>query len=256
MTWVKMSDDFFQRPDVQLLSSDAICLLLAAIAHSNRWLLDGKLTGHDIRLATPSMSPKKRQSALKNLIGVGACTRPKDRDDGLIISWLLDDQPSAAEIAQIRNAAKIRQKRRRLKISEAECHGVTSGVTSDATNSVSHDTPTRPDPSRPYPVQNTDASPLSRSTSLDRACDLVSDHSDRQRRYMSAFLDDWTNRYGAERALAAFEATIGAVKERLARGKVTGQPGAYLGSALTAMSDTLVSGVDLGDRRVDYDEIF
>jgi hypothetical protein len=255
MTWVLTSDDFWMRPENRELPLDAICVLLSAVAHSNKWLRDGRIPVGEYIQSAPKMSRKKIKTALELLAKAKKIRWDNDSKNLFYLIDLIDDQPTSEEIIKRRKTAKLRQKRFREKLASDECNGVTNGVSHGVSNgvshAVSHATP------NPYPNPNpnpertdTDASPRW-ATSLGHALLVAGDGSPRERKYLEAIRTEWTELFGEERALEAFDTTISRVESQIERGKIRKDKAAYLGSALRSARDELTSGVELPETVVD-----
>jgi hypothetical protein len=149
MTWVKISDTALDEPFLLDLPRGAVLLHIEALAYSNRYAVDGAIHRAALRKLTTEPDPDVAAAALVSA-GLWGATR-----EGWQIRWLLNDQPSSAEIQAGRELARMRQERRRRhnKGDHAICDPDRCRVlTRDGKRDSTRDgrpPPTRPDPPRP-----------------------------------------------------------------------------------------------------------
>ncbi len=155
MTWTKLGDDFTDDPALLALPRSVRLVHIEAMVWSNRHGTDGSVPAHALRRVTDDPDP---DAAAEHLVARG---KWRTVEGGWEIVGFLDDQPAAEDVQRTKELARARQ--RRLRQHRNGDHSlcdpqyckalsrVTQRVTSRVTNGVSHDTPTRPDPTRPGP---------------------------------------------------------------------------------------------------------
>jgi len=135
MPWARFEDSFPSHRKIVRLSDATFRVHVQAIIWCSRYANDGELTRRELRdVAKPI---KSWGLIVKVLVREGLW---EEVDGGWKIHDYLDYQPSAAQVASDRAAARERQRRYR-----ANGHAVTNGVTKDLVTRESHD----PDPTRP-----------------------------------------------------------------------------------------------------------
>lgn len=150
MTWTRISDTFLDDPDLLTLSRSARLLLVEGRVWSNRHGTDGRIP----KRIVPRISDAE-PGAVTELAAAGLWV---DEDAAWTDPHFLDDQLSAAEIAQRREATAARQRRwreRQSATTEEPPSRVTSRVTDDVSNAVSNAAPSLPIPSLPIPLEDT-----------------------------------------------------------------------------------------------------
>ncbi len=135
LAWVKLDDSHQDHPKLAPLSDRAYRLWVRAIAHSNRYRLNGVLTASQLRqIRVPIRARMKHET---ELIRSGLW---RETDGGIAIHDVEDYQPSAAK------SADISQKRSDAGKKGAAARWGSDGKLLSAENAP---VPTRPDPSRP-----------------------------------------------------------------------------------------------------------
>lgn len=95
MTWLKLSDDFTDRPAVWRLSHGAFRLHVSGLNYANRMLLEGVVPGPRV----PALIPHYRPAYLDELLAGGTWTR--EGDDFRILDSA-DDQLTRADVLALR----------------------------------------------------------------------------------------------------------------------------------------------------------
>ena len=159
MTWLRFTDNVTERPAWEGLGTDAFMLHVAALGYSNRQLTEGRLSASVVQrllwIASPLVTAAR-------LVDAGAW---EGDGDTFLIVWDLDDQLTADEVQQQKDAQKVRAKRRRAHLrgdhttcQSAYCKFAGQSLLRDASRDESrdesrdasrHPNPTRPDPTRP-----------------------------------------------------------------------------------------------------------
>lgn len=155
MTWTKLSDHLMDELDGLGLSRSARLLHVEALVYCNRLNTDGRLLERHLRRLTDATGDE-----VDELVSANVWTELED-DDGWQLDW--GDQLSAEEVAQRRESARMRQRKRRQHLAgdHSECLPrycpVTRDITRDSRPKSQRESrspvPTRPDPSRPAPKE-------------------------------------------------------------------------------------------------------
>ena len=162
MTWYRVDDGFSTHAKVDALAGDqphaVACWTLLGSA-SMRDLTDGIVTRAALRRTLALWSERDRTRAVEALVRVGLWLVDTSPEAGPGGGWRFHDwhlyQPSRAEVEAQREKQRERQRRHRAAMSSRDAStgdasrdgAVTRDNRSD--NTVSHTTPTRPDPTRP-----------------------------------------------------------------------------------------------------------
>jgi len=134
MAWARFDDEFDDDPELDLIGPVAACLFVCSVTWSNRNLTDGFV-------------PRARASKLTGgtPAAIAALVRYRwwmEAEDGFQIRSYLKYNPSAVQVAETRESANERQRRRRvgrrLKDGGADdgCHGVNHGVSHAGSHGV------------------------------------------------------------------------------------------------------------------------
>ena len=149
MTWVKLDDDFPDRPAVAALGDGAFRLHVSGLAYVNRLLTDGLVPLTQAARLTPNYDPAHLAELLAG--GVWAVA-----DGGYRVVDSMDDQPASDKVLATRKANRERQRRwseaqnkkRRAAGGKAN---MPNAVNNALANGVRPNAPNgRPDPSPPY----------------------------------------------------------------------------------------------------------
>jgi len=149
--WVKIPEDWTGDDRVERLGADAAMLHLSALGHSARYLHDGMVSKSALRKLWPA---EELDAALAKLVELEFW---EDRGDSYYLPEWRTHILAADEVEHRREQDRARQQRKRRHDSGDHslcdrCSFVRShGVTPPVTNSVSHETVTRPEPNRPEP---------------------------------------------------------------------------------------------------------
>lgn len=140
MTWVKLSDDALDDPQVVDLPAQVIVDYLRALGWSNRWARDGRVPAAKAGASGPAW------------VTAGLAT---ELEDGYQLDWLLGDQPTAREIEERRKDDRQRQERRRRHLNKDHslCDPTRCKVLLSRRD-TGRDSPSEsrdPDPTRPAP---------------------------------------------------------------------------------------------------------
>lgn len=150
MTWTRLSDDFYDRPEMLSVSRDARLLHSEAMVWCNRMTTNGKIPPAALRRISDA---EDIPALVDELSAAGIWTATEDGQ------WQLDwsDQESAEEVharAEYRAATQKRYRERKARHERGD-HGACdprfckSAVTGNATsNKHGYETPSRPVPSR------------------------------------------------------------------------------------------------------------
>lgn len=150
MTWTRLSDTFNDDPDLLEVSRSARLLHVEGLVYCNKHLRNGDLPRGALRRITDAEDP---DLDAKVLVEAGVWS---ETETGWMLPW--DDQEDAEEVrARQGRRAEIQQAYRKRKAAhEAGDHSLCDprycrkGVSGNATgNATSHETPSRPVPSRP-----------------------------------------------------------------------------------------------------------
>jgi len=129
MSWIRIDDQMVDHPKIVPLSDAAFRWVHRALSYANRFPADGVLP--------PAFLDQVPQAVRRDLVTRKVWERGHD---GITrIHDYLEYQPSKAEVERQREDAKLRQRKRREK--------VTGEVTRESR--VTHSAPSRPGPSRP-----------------------------------------------------------------------------------------------------------
>lgn len=139
MTWFKVDDGFAFHPKAIMAGNAALGLWVRAGAWCGANLTDGALPKHMIG----TFGAQARDA--KKLVSVGLWV---ETENGYQFHEWANMQPSKAEVEEERAANRKRQKEFRDR--QKKRNGVTDAATNTVTNPATNDTPTRPDPTRPY----------------------------------------------------------------------------------------------------------
>jgi hypothetical protein len=146
MVWFKVDDGFYSSKKVLSIPRArrlaAVGLWTMAGNWSGRELSDGRVPNYV--LAELGATPGLRRALVEARLWLDHGSAGVE-----FHSWA-DYQPTRAEVEADRAKAAERQRKwRERHKGETGDEPVSNGVTNDVTNSVSHDAPTRPDPTRP-----------------------------------------------------------------------------------------------------------
>lgn len=145
MTWVRLDDDFFERPAVLTLAHDQKVLFLALLAYSNRQLTDGHLSTASVRYVAGAQGIAALEGAASALVSAGLW-RPAAH--GWEIVDYFETQPSREEVLERRAKVASRVQKHRMqrpgnRVTNPVSNGVGNGVTHPVSNGVGN---TAPDP--------------------------------------------------------------------------------------------------------------
>lgn len=168
MTWVKVSDDWFEEPHVEDIGAGAAMLHLSALAYSARHGTDGVVPTRALRRLYPV---DDADQVIATLIDAGMWTSISSGYQ--LVDWAAHIL-SADEVTQIREQNRVRQERlrRHNKGDHSMCsscwyvrnsshHAVSNGVTAG----VSNGPPTRPDSTRLDPTEGGESREADRAAS-------------------------------------------------------------------------------------------
>lgn len=156
MTWTRLGDNFYDRPDLGRVSRSARLLFVEMLVYCNRELLDGAFPAYMLRRVCDDPDAL---DLLAELETAGVVTA--EGDDVLRVDWT--DQEDGDVVRGRRERDAARQKRYRLRqelhrsgdhsqCDARHCKGVTSNVTrNDPSHVTGVVTPSLPDPTRPVP---------------------------------------------------------------------------------------------------------
>jgi hypothetical protein len=157
MTWTKLDDRALDDPRALELSRTARLLHIEALVASNGIGLDGRISRPLLRRITDEPDPA---AVARELVAAGLW---RADGEGWQLLWLLDDQPTAAEVAERREyeREKKRRQRRHALGDHSLCPGDCPAGTPGGTTAGSPATPTRPVPTRPEDGSSTSPLPPS-----------------------------------------------------------------------------------------------
>lgn len=92
MTWLKLSDDWANRPDILALSDGAFRLHVAAMSHCMRHLTDRLVARHVVPMLTPTHRPR----LVTELVDAGLWA--VQGDAWYVADAVMDEQPTRAEV--------------------------------------------------------------------------------------------------------------------------------------------------------------
>jgi len=144
VTWVKLDDDFPDRPAVAALGDGAFRLHVSGLAYVNRLLTDGLVPLTQAARLTPNYDPAHLAELLAG--GVWAVA-----DGGYRVVDSMDDQPASDKVLATRKANRERQRRwaeaLKKKRDAARKANIPNAVSNAPTPRIHN---ARPDPSPPY----------------------------------------------------------------------------------------------------------
>lgn len=154
MTWTRLSDNYFDRPESLTLSRSAVLLDIEGMVWSNRLLTNGRVPKNALGRLTSSTDPA---ADVAELVDAGIWT---ETDDAYMIDW--SDQEDAERVIERRSFNADRQRKYRER-GEKHARGDHSDCTASCPSSPRNAsrngsrngsdnatvTATRPDPTRP-----------------------------------------------------------------------------------------------------------
>ena len=154
MTWTKLSDEFADDPRLLGVPRGVRLLHVEALIWCNRQSTDGNVPGTALGRLTDQPRPR---AAAAQLVTAGLWQATQH---GWLILGFLADQPSADDMEHAKGLARERQRRQRqhrmgahdgcdpryCREAKSAGQGVTSRRDMSVSHTVSHGTPTRPDP--------------------------------------------------------------------------------------------------------------
>lgn len=183
MTWTRLGDNFYDRPDLGRVSRSARLLFVEMLVYCNRELLDGAFPRHMLRRVSDA---EDVDELLAELVTAGTVT---PTDEGVLqVDWSDQEPAELVRARQGRQADKQRRYRLRKELHAAGdhskcdsrfCKGVTGNATGNETGDVTGlVTLSRPVPSRPEGTGDRDAgergagapSPTLRAVPADGVC--------------------------------------------------------------------------------------
>lgn len=177
MTWTRVSDDYFDRPEIYRLSRDARLLNIEAMVWCNHLLSDGFLERAALRRVTDAPDVA---SLIAELEGAGLWVPMDDR--GWQLDWSDQEQAEAVRDRKEANAARSKRTRARAaahgKGNHSMCdprfcrHAVPRGAPRDVPRNAPGDDRT-PVPSRPVPSQRERDGKVKRATAAGKAAPAV-----------------------------------------------------------------------------------
>lgn len=135
MSWVLLSDEALDDPRLLTLGRGQVLMHLEALAYSNRYGLDGRIPRRALVKLTTEPDPPGAASALVDA-GLWA-----DEGDAWQLVWLQDQQPTAAEMLERKEAAKRRMRHNRGKhdlCDPAKCWVLRQGSSPERSGERSH----------------------------------------------------------------------------------------------------------------------
>lgn len=106
MTWLKLGDDWYQRPEILALSADARWLHVAGMGHTMRHLTDRIVAAHVVSMLAPGYRPR----FVEELVAAGLWRPFPDPAQGWwIADPMMDEQPTRAEAEAEREGTTARQ---------------------------------------------------------------------------------------------------------------------------------------------------
>lgn len=154
MTWTRLGDNFYDRPDLGRVGRSARLLFVEMLVYCNRELLDGAFPRHMLRRVCDDPDVEGLLAEL-----VSAEVVEVQPDGVLQVDWTDQESAEIVLARQRRQADKQRLYRLRKELhasgDHSQCDGrYCKGVTGNATGHVTGNetglvTPSRPDPSRP-----------------------------------------------------------------------------------------------------------
>lgn len=106
MTWLRLDDDWYQRPVILALSADAFRLHVAGMSHAMRHLTDRVVAPHVVSMLAPGYRPR----IVEELVRAGLWRPFPDPAHGWwIADPVMDEQPTREEVDADREAAAARQ---------------------------------------------------------------------------------------------------------------------------------------------------
>lgn len=106
MTWLKLGDDWYQRPVILTLSADARWLHVAGMGHTMRHLTDRVVAAHVVSMLAPGYRPR----FVEELVSAGLWVPFPDPTEGWwIADPMMSEQPTRAEVEAEREGTTARQ---------------------------------------------------------------------------------------------------------------------------------------------------
>lgn len=116
MTWLKLPDDWANRPDIVALTAESFRLHVAGMSHSMKHLTDRVIARHVVGLLAPGYRPRM----VEELVGSHLWLPCPDESGWWIADAAMDEQPTRDEVLAEREATAARQDLSRARKLEGE----------------------------------------------------------------------------------------------------------------------------------------